>query len=134
MFLHPISITSVVSGTGYTYCNEIDLRRKYYDDKNLSLFCHITSNGASGQLNVVPVVGNTSGTTFSSFITAGGTSTIILSGTSATGPNSNGTYIIPLTIVPYSGLTISLKGVPVIKFGFNCIQADCDVSAFLAVG
>lgn len=134
MFLHPISTTSVVSGTAYTYSDEIDLRHKYNDDKNLALICDIRTNNASGILNVVPAISYTSGGTFVSFVTASGSSKLITSGTSSTGVTSNGSYFIPLTIVTSSGNTIPLKGVPVIKFGFQSFQATCEVSAYLAVG
>lgn len=134
MFLHPISTTSITSGAAYSYSDEIDLRHKHNDDKNLSLVGNICSNSASGLLNVIAAICNTSGGTFATFITASGASTLIVGGTSSTGQFSNGSYIVPLTIAPGGGVTLPLKGVPVIKFGFQCTQADCDVSFYLAVG
>jgi len=139
MFLHPISTTDVVSAAlastpSYAYSDEIDLRRKYFDDKNLALICNITTNNASGILDVISAIGHTSGGTFATFITASGSSKLITSGTSATGLASDGAYFIPLMIVPVSGLTIPLRAAPIIKFGFICRQADIGVSAFLAIG
>lgn len=139
MFTYALSTTSVVSsavGTApsYSYCNPIDLKRKWHDGKDLALKVDIYGSSASGELNVIPAIGAVSGGTYSHFVTASGSSVVILSGTSVGGENADGSFLVPLTISPIAGAYERLRGVPYIKFGFMAVKSSVTVAAYLLVG
>ena len=132
-------LNSAVSGLSYSYSGTtINLDKKYLDDKNLTLFCNIKTDTSttSSQLFVTAQVANNSesGVSWANFVSGSGTSVLIATGTQTGGEAGNGTYIVPLTIVPHSGVTQKLKGIPAIKFGAKTNRATQAVSMHLMVG
>ncbi len=138
MFTYDVGLNSAVSGLSYVYSSAVNLQHKHNDTKNLVLRCQVVPalSSASSQLYLTYSIAHniTSGTTFGNVITGSGTSLILSSGTSEGGEASNGCYNIPLTIVPHSGLTIPLKGIPAIKIGAKTNKATQGVSIILMVG
>jgi len=151
MHIFPISITTAVSAAAaaaydYVWSNPVVLDKKYHDGQKLTLNINITSGGevvaaspssASGVLSVVVAGSVNSGVTFVPLVTASGSSVILDSGTSVTkaaGSNVSGALMIPLTIVPASGVTEWLTGIPYLKFGTLAKKNDVDVSMFLIAG
>jgi len=131
---------SSTSSITFSYTDAIALTNKYYDDKNLALkvdiqcYANTGLSTDSGQLSVFPAISDISGGTYTTFVTSSGTSLIIAGGTSVSGLESNGSYFIPLTIVPGSGITESLRSVPFIKFGYRSFQNPNTWRATLCIG
>ena len=139
MFSFPIEITSVVSAaatvaSSYAYSKEIDLTRKWFDNRRLTLRIDVLTDSASGELSIAPAISARSGSTFTNFVTVTGTSLCLTGGTSTGGEAGNGTYVIPLTISPVAGSYDLLTGVTFLKFGFCASYNDIDMSAYLMVG
>jgi hypothetical protein len=138
MFAYPISVTSLTSaavGTdpSYTYSDEIDLMAKRHDRSRLSLHLALGNDaGSSAQVSVVGAIAAQSGATFANFITGSGTSLILQSATTSggSGNGTNGSYFVPITIVPTSGSTLALTGASYVKLGF--LAAFDDVTTMLA--
>lgn len=133
MFVFPISTTSAVSANVYAYSNSIELGQKWFDQKQLTLSCLIEDSNTSGILHIIPEISNFNGE-FTSFVTGSGSSKILDAGTVTGGIGANGYYVIPLTIVPCSGVTELLKGIPRIRFGTMTNKENMDVSMHLLVG
>ena len=125
---------SSTSATTFLETDEIILTNKVYDGKELSLKVDIKGSTASGQLTLYPLLSNLSGGTFQTIVTGSGVSTLIVGGTSVSGPSANGSYYIPLTIVTAVGVTERLKTVPYIKFGHRGFQNAIDWTGSLCVG
>ena len=138
MFTYDVGLNSATSGLSYVYSSAINLQHKHNDNKNLTLYCNeITdTTTTSSQLYLTySIAYNTgSGTTFGNVITGSGTSLILSGGTQTGGEAGNGCYNIPLTIVPHTGVTIPLKGIPAIKIGAKTNRATQGVSMILMVG
>ena len=139
MFVIPISTTSAVSGKTYGYSDPIDLTRKWFDGKNLSLDVSIFSGGSRVFLNYA-VCGQVSGSTYTPLTTGSGTS--ILAGTSTAGSfltayegvGSDGKYFFPLTFVTVSGVTEWLRGIPFLKIGSRSTGTTTTIAANLVIG
>ena len=138
MFTYDVGLNSATSGLSYVYSSAINLQHKHNDDKNLTLRCQVVPaiSSSSSQLYLTYSMAHNiaSGTTFGNVITGSGTSLILSSGTSEGGEAGNGCYNIPLTIVPHSGVTLPLKGIPAIKIGAKTNRATQDISMILMVG
>uniref|UniRef100_A0A6M3IDY7 Uncharacterized protein n=1 Tax=viral metagenome TaxID=1070528 RepID=A0A6M3IDY7_9ZZZZ len=146
MFTIPITVggSAAISSTStntVTYTDPIPLVAKWFDEKFLALKVDIKTyvtagiNTDSGQLQISPMIAEASGGTYVTFIQGNsGTTLVITGGTSATGDMSNGSYYIPLSIVPASGATKLLSTVPYIKFGHRAIAETRPWQAFLCVG
>jgi hypothetical protein len=138
MFIHPISTTSASSLSTWTYSNPVDLNNKWNDRKNITLKLDIASelSESSAAVDVNYVVSDLSGGTYTSVITGSGTSLILTSGTSEGGALGNGSYLIPLTILPVSGTTVLLTAgmAPYIKIGTRSSDATPALSMKLLVG
>jgi len=131
---------SSTSSTSFSYTDPIPLTAKYFDNKLLALkvdincYANTGLSTDSGQLFVFPAISESVGGTYVTFTTGSGSSLIITSGTSVTGPSANGSYFIPLSIVVTSGVTESLKVTPFIKFGHRTIQETRPWQASLCIG
>jgi len=137
MFIKKFSgSTSFISGasnTVYAYSDPIALTEKKYDGKELALKIDITST-SSGSLDVIGAISEKSEGTYTTFITNGGTSQILTSGTSGGGGLANGSYFIPLMIAIAGGGTYPLRAVPYFKLGIKASLIDAGFSAYLCVG
>ena len=147
MFTIPIKINgstalSSTSTNTIAYTDSIPLTNKIYDGKNLALKVDIKTYDAatalssdSGQLQISPVIAESPAGTYVTFINGNsGTTLVLTSGTSVSGPTANGSYYIPLSIVIASGVTEPLNNVPFIKFGYISLQETRPWQAFLCVG
>ena len=139
MYVMPVSINSVVSAAAaaaydYEYSNIIDLSAPWFNRKSLTLNINISGGSVSGELSIVLAGAAFSGTTFTPFITGSGTSVLLASGTSEGGILGNGSYLLPLTIVPHSGVTERLTGLPYLRIGCLAMKNDVSVSMFLIAG
>jgi len=139
MFVIPISTTSAVSSTTFHYSDPIDLTRRWFDGKVLSLDVTVHSGGSRVYL-CTAVSSRVSGASYVPIITGSGTS--ILAGTSTAGAfltayeghENNGRYFFPLTIVLCSGVTERLKAVPYLKVGSRATGTTTQFTANLVVG
>ena len=146
MFSIPIKISgstalSSTSTDTVSYTDSISLTNKLYDGKDLALkvdiktYATTTVSADSGQLQISPMIAEGPGGTYVTFTQGNsGTTLVITSGTSASGPMSNGSYYIPLSIVIGSGATERLKNVPTIKFGHRSVAETRPWQAFLCIG
>jgi len=141
MYVHKVSLTSSVSAAAavaptYTLSDEIDLNRKWLDNKRMALKVDINGSSASGLLNIFCLISALSGSTYTTFTTASGTTLLLASGTSDSGVYANGSHYIPITIVPASGVTEWLTAgvAPYVKFGTMATYSDVYMDMYLICG
>lgn len=128
----PCSLTSAVSATSFTYSDAIDLSRSRYADKPVQIKCDVNEGQSTGQFDVNAVWSEYSGGTYASFITGSGTSKVIEGGTSGA-LYAAGSYVVPLTIVPHSGVTLLFKPRGFLKLGAKATNSDFTIDLNIIV-
>lgn len=128
---------SASSSLTFTYSSEVNLQKKWFDNKRLALKVDIVAtSGSSGVVDLNFAIAEKSGSTFTSVVTASGTSLILTGGTTIGGQNRDGSYYIPLSIVLNSGITEWLTAgvVPFIKIGSRASKVTSTLYVTLLCG
>ena len=104
--------TSLSAASSLTFVDlaGVTLNRKWHDKSNILLNVTSITSGDSGAVDINVKAKAYHEGPFTGFTTGSGSSIILTGGTSTSGILENGTYLIPLTIVPHSGVTELLKG------------------------
>ena len=134
MFSEKVSIESATSDITYVYSDVVDLHEKRYSNKPIFLKVDIGGSTTSGTLNVTYSISEKFAGTYANVITGSGSSLLLTSGNSVGGTAGNGSWYIPLSLVPHSGCTKWLTGVPYIKIGACASLQNVDCSMYLCVG
>jgi hypothetical protein len=143
LLIEKVSTESATSSTTYTYSDAIDLNSKKYSNLPIYLKVDIGGSTTSGMLYLTYSISEKFAGTYANVKTGSGTSLILSGGTSvgssgtstgAVGDGSNGSFYIPLTIVPHSGCTKWLNTVPFMKVGSLGYKQAVDVSMYVCIG
>lgn len=120
-------LNTAIAGTAYSYSDPINLSRSSYHGSDIYIKCDVISGEATASFDINAVWSQTSGGTYAAFITGSGSSKIIAGGTSGA-LYVDGSYLVPLTIVPYSGVTELFKASGWLKLGSKSTGGDFNIN------
>jgi hypothetical protein len=126
------SINKTVSSTAYVYSDPINLTSDAYRGCPVFVKCDVIGGESTASFDINAIWSETSGGTYASFITGSGSSKVIEGGTTGA-LYSAGSYFVPLTVVPYSGVTLAFKGTGFLKLGSISTNCDFDLRLDLVI-
>lgn len=117
-----------VSDVAYAYTDAINLSRTRYEGNNVFIKCDVIDGKATASFDINTIWSETSGGTYTPFITASGSSKVVIGGTTGAALAA-GCYATQLTTVPYSGTTLPFKATGWLKIGTKSTNCDFDLNA-----